>query len=103
MVKRDWIVRYSELLSVSDRLMTLQSWERPARGPRERLVGLPTWILARHKRWYLVRLATARRDKASRMAVASAKFEAGQALLPETSVVVGRPRSRALRIPRQPA
>ena len=134
MVKRDWIVRYKELPPVPDRLMTLQSWDTASKGgPENDWSVCTTWILARHKRWYLVdvwrrrvdypalktavqtlaRQWNARRvlvedagagtslvqelkgrvsgviavraegDKASRMAVASAKFEAGQALLPE--------------------
>jgi hypothetical protein len=32
MVKRDWIVRYSELPLPSDRLMTLQSWDTASKG-----------------------------------------------------------------------
>ena len=134
MVKRDWIVRYKELPPVPDRLMTLQSWDTASKGgPENDWSVCTTWILARHKRLYLVdvwrrrvdypalktavqtlaRQWNARRvlvedagagtslvqelkgrvsgviavraegDKASRMAVASAKFEAGQALLPE--------------------
>jgi predicted phage terminase large subunit-like protein len=134
MVKRHWIKRYSELPPLSDRLFTLQSWDTASKGgPENDWSVCTTWILARHKRWYLVdvwrrrvdypalktavqtlaRQWNAKRvlvedagagtslvqelkgrvsgiiavrtegDKASRMAVASAKFEAGQALLPE--------------------
>ena len=134
MVKRDWIVRYKELPPVSDRLMTLQSWDTASKGgPENDWSVCTTWILARQKRWYLVdvwrqrvdypalktavqtlaKKWNARRvlvedagagtslvqelkrrvsgiiavradgDKASRMAVASAKFEGGQVLLPE--------------------
>jgi predicted phage terminase large subunit-like protein len=134
MVKRDWIVRYSELPLPSDRLMTLQSWDTASKGgPENDWSVCTTSILAPHKRWYLVDVwrrrvdypalktavqalakqwdatrvlvedagagtslvqelkgwvsgiiaVKAEGDKASRMAVASAKFEAGQALLPE--------------------
>jgi predicted phage terminase large subunit-like protein len=134
MVKRHWIVRYSELPPTSERLFILQSWDTASKGgPDNDWSVCTTWIVARKKRWYLidvfrqrvdypalkanvVRLAEkwdAKRvlvedagagtslvqelrgtvsgiiavrpegDKASRMAVASAKFEAGQVLLPE--------------------
>ncbi|HEX3494503.1 MAG TPA: phage terminase large subunit, partial [Methylocella sp.] len=134
MVKRHWIKRYSELPPLSDRLFTLQSWDTASKGgPENDWSVCTTWILARHKRWYLVdvwrrrvdyptlktavqtlaRQWNAKRvlvedagagtslvqelkgrvsgiiavrtegDKASRMAVASAKFEVGQDLLPE--------------------
>jgi predicted phage terminase large subunit-like protein len=134
MVKRDWIVCYKELPPVPDRLMTLQSWDTASKGgPENDWSVCTTWIVARHKRWFLVdvwrrrvnypTLETAVQtlaiqwnakrvlvedagagtslvqelkgrvsgiiavrtegDKASRMAVASAKFEAGQVLLPE--------------------
>jgi predicted phage terminase large subunit-like protein len=134
MVKRAWIRRFSELPLPSDRLMTLQSWDTASKGgPENDWSVCTTWILAPHKRWYLVDVwrrrvdypalktavqalakqwdatrvlvedagagtslvqelkgwvlgiiaVKAEGDKASRMAVASAKFEAGQALLPE--------------------
>ena len=134
MIKRDWIVRYKEPPTISERLMTLQSWDTASKGgPENDWSVCTTWILARPKRWYLVdvwrrrvdypalktavqtlaKRWSARRvlvedagagtslvqelkgrvsgivavkpqgDKASRMAVASAKFEAGQVLLPE--------------------
>jgi phage terminase large subunit-like protein len=55
MVKRDWIVRYKELPPVPDRLMTLQSWDTASKGgPENDWSVCTTWILARHKRWYLV-------------------------------------------------
>jgi predicted phage terminase large subunit-like protein len=134
MVKRHWIVRYKELPPVSDRLMTLQSWNTASKGgPENDWSVCTTWIVTRKKLWYLVdvwrqrvdypalkqnvqilsKKWSARRvlvedtgagtsivqelegrvsgiiavradwDKPSRMAVASAKFEAGQVLLPE--------------------
>ena len=134
MVKRHWIVRYSELPPVSDHLMTLQSWDTASKGgPDNDWSVCTTWIETRKKLWYLIdvwrqrvdypalkasvqtlaKKWNARRvlvedagagtslvqelrgwvpgivavktegDKASRMAVASAKFEAGQVLLPE--------------------
>jgi predicted phage terminase large subunit-like protein len=134
MVKRYWVVRYSELPPASERRFTLQSWDTASKGgPDNDWSVCTTWILSRKKLWYLIdvwrqrvdyptlktsvqRLAKkwgARRvlvedtgagtslvqelrgwvsgiiavrpdgDKASRMAVASAKFEAGQVLLPE--------------------
>ena len=134
MVKRHWVVRYSELPPASERLFTLQSWDTASKGgPDNDWSVCTTWIVSRHKQWYLIdvwrrrvdypalkanvqNLAKkwgARRvlvedagagtslvqelrsrvsgivavkpqgDKASRMAVASAKFEAGQVLLPE--------------------
>ncbi len=134
MVKRNWIVRYKELPPVSDRLMTLQSWDTASKGgPKNDWPVCTTWIVTRKKHWYLIdvwrqrvdypalkasvqtlaKKWNARRvlvedagagtslvqelkgrvlgiiavradgDKASRMAVASAKFESGQALLPE--------------------
>jgi predicted phage terminase large subunit-like protein len=134
MVKRDWVVRYSELPPHRDRLIVLQSWDVASKGglANDWTVGT-TWILTRKKFWYLVdvwrqhvdypalkanvqRLAKewgARRvliedagtgtalvqelrghvsgiiavkpegDKVSRMAVASAKFEAREVFLPE--------------------
>jgi phage terminase large subunit-like protein len=55
MVKRAWIVRYSELQPPSDRLMTLQSWDTAFKGcPENDWSVCTTWILATHKRWYLV-------------------------------------------------
>jgi predicted phage terminase large subunit-like protein len=134
MVKRDWIVRYSELPPASERLFTLQSWDTASKGgPDNDWSVCTTWIVSRKKLWYLIDVWrrrvdypalkasvkglaekwSARRvlvedtgagtslvqelrgevsgivavrpegDKASRMAVASAKFEASQALLPE--------------------
>jgi predicted phage terminase large subunit-like protein len=134
MVKRHWVVRYSELPPASERLFTLQSWDTASKGgPDNDWSVCTTWIVSRKKLWYLVDVWRqrvdyptlkasvqglakkwgARRvlvedtgagtslvqelrgkvsgiiavkpegDKASRMAVASAKFEAGQALLPQ--------------------
>jgi hypothetical protein len=36
-VKRDWIVHYSELPPVPDRLFTLQSWDTASKGGPEKL------------------------------------------------------------------
>jgi predicted phage terminase large subunit-like protein len=134
MIKRDWIVRYSELPPAADRRFTLQSWDTASKGgPENDWSVCTTWVVTRKKQWYLVdvwrrrvdypalkaavRTLTeqwkARRvlvedagagtalvqelrgtvsgiiavkpegDKVSRMAVASAKFEARQVLLPE--------------------
>jgi predicted phage terminase large subunit-like protein len=134
MVKRHWVVRYSELPPAPERLFTLQSWDTASKGgPDNDWSVCTTWIVSRRKSWYLIdvwrqrvdypalkasvqglaKKWSARRvlvedtgagtslvqelrdrvsgivavkpdgDKASRMAVASAKFEAGQALLPE--------------------
>jgi len=134
MIKRHWIKRYAELPLVSERLLTLQSWDTASKsGPDNDWSVCTTWIVTRHKRWYLhdvwrnrvdypalkgvAQTLAARyraqrvlvedagtgislvqelrskvsgiipvrpeRDKASRMAVASAKFEAGQVFLPE--------------------
>jgi predicted phage terminase large subunit-like protein len=134
MVKRQWIVRYSELPPAPERLFTMQSWDTASKGgPDNDWSVCTTWIVSRKKLWYLVdvwrqrvgypalkasvrdlaKKWNARRvlvedtgagtslvqelrglvsgivgvkpegDKASRMAVASAKFEAGEALLPE--------------------
>jgi predicted phage terminase large subunit-like protein len=134
MVKRHWVVRYSELPPASERLFTLQSWDTASKGgPDNDWSVCTTWFVSRKKLWYLIDVWRqrvdypalkasvqglakkwgARRvlvedtgagtslvqelrgwvsgivavkpdgDKASRMAVASAKFEAGQALLPE--------------------
>jgi predicted phage terminase large subunit-like protein len=134
MVKRHWVVRYSELPPASERLFTLQSWDTASKGgPDNDWSVCTTWILSRKKLWYLIDVWRrrvdypalkanvqglaknwgARRvlvedtgagtsvvqelrgrvsgivavrpdgDKASRMAVASAKVEAGQVLLPE--------------------
>src|SRR6201988_428272 len=55
MVKRAWIRRFSELPLPSDRLMTLQSWDTASKGgPENDWSVCTTWILAPHKRWYLV-------------------------------------------------
>jgi predicted phage terminase large subunit-like protein len=134
MVKRHWVVRYSELPPMSERLFTLQSWDTASKGgPDNDWSVCTTWIVTRKRLWYLVDvwrkrvdypalkasvLELAKKwkprrvlvedtgagtalvqelrgqvsgiiavkpegDKASRMAVASARFEAGQALLPE--------------------
>jgi predicted phage terminase large subunit-like protein len=134
MVKRRWVVRYSELPPASERLFTLQSWDTASKGgPDNDWSVCTTWIVSRKRLWYLIdvwrqrvdypalkasvqdlaKKWSAQRvlvedagagtslvqelrnrvsgiiavrpegDKASRMAVASAKFEAGQALLPE--------------------
>jgi predicted phage terminase large subunit-like protein len=134
MVKRHWIVRYSELPPASERLYTLQSWDTASKGgPDNDWSVCTTWIVSRKKLWYLTDVWRRRvdypalkasvqdlaerwgsrrvlvedtgagtslvqelrglvsgivtvkpvGDKASRMAVASAKFEAGQVLLPE--------------------
>jgi predicted phage terminase large subunit-like protein len=134
MVKRHWIVRYSELPPASERLFTLQSWDTASKGgPDNDWSVCTTWIVSRKKLWYLVDVWRQRvdypalkanvkdlakewraqrvlvedtgagtslvqelrgqvsgivavkpeGDKASRMAVASARFEAGQVLLPE--------------------
>jgi predicted phage terminase large subunit-like protein len=134
MVKRHWVVRYSELPPASECLLTLQSWDTASKGgPDNDWSVCTTWIVSRKKMWYLIdvwrkrvdypalkanvrslaKKWDARRvlvedtgagtslvqelrtqvagiiavkpegDKASRMAVASAKFEAGQVLLPE--------------------
>ena len=134
MVKRHWIVRYTELPPQSERLFTMQSWDTASKGgPQNDWSVCTTWIVTRARRWYLVdvwrgrvdypglkaAVQTAARewkatrvlvedagagislvqelkgqvsgiiavqpegDKASRMAVASAKFEAGEVLLPE--------------------
>jgi predicted phage terminase large subunit-like protein len=134
MVKRHWIVRYTDLPPPSDRLLTMQSWDTASKGgPENDWSVCTTWIVTRSKEWYLVDvwrgrvdypglkvavLAAAQKwkasrilvedtgagtslvqelrghvsgiiavqpegDKASRMAVASAKFEAGEVLLPE--------------------
>jgi len=134
MIKRHWIVRYTQLPAAWERLLTLQSWDTASKGgPENDWSVCTTWIITRKKQWYLVDVwrgrvdypalkASVRRlaehwrahrilvedggagtalvhelrgsvagiiavkpegDKASRMAVASAKFEAGQVLLPE--------------------
>jgi predicted phage terminase large subunit-like protein len=134
MVKRHWVVRYSELPPASERLFTLQSWDTASKGgPDNDWSVCTTWIVSRKQKWYLLDVWRqrvdyptlkasvqdlakkwgARRilvedtgtgtslvqelqsrisgiiavkpegDKVSRMAVASAKFEAGQVLLPE--------------------
>jgi predicted phage terminase large subunit-like protein len=134
MVKRGWVRRYSDLPPLSERLFTLQSWDTASKGgPENDWSVCTTWIVALHKRWYLVDVwrrrvdypalktavqtlakqwdadrvlvedagagtslvqelkgwvsgivaVKAEGDKVSRMAVASAKFEAGHVLLPE--------------------
>jgi predicted phage terminase large subunit-like protein len=134
MIKRHWIVRYSNLPPVSERIMVVQSWDTANKGgPQNDWSVCTTWVLAQGMRWYLVdvwrahvdypalkaaveaqaRSRKAQRvlvedagagtmlvqelrsripgiiavkpegDKVSRMAVASAKFEAGQVFLPE--------------------
>jgi predicted phage terminase large subunit-like protein len=134
MIKRHWVVRYTELPPQSERLLVLQSWDTANKGgPENDWSVCTTWILTRKKQWFLVDIwrgrvdypslktkvsELARRwstrrvlvedagagtmlvqelrsrisgiiavrpdgDKKSRMAVASAKFEAGQILLPE--------------------
>ena len=45
MVKRDWIVRYKELPPISERLMTLQSWDTASKGgPENDWSVCTTWI-----------------------------------------------------------
>jgi predicted phage terminase large subunit-like protein len=134
MVKRHWIVRYSELPPMLKRLVTVQSWDTASKGgPENDWSVCTTWIVTHDRSCYLadvwrrrvdypaLRAAaqelavrwSARRvlvedmgagtslaqelrrtlpgviavkpegDKASRMAVASAMFESGKALLPE--------------------
>jgi len=130
MVKRAWVVRYSELPPRSECLMTLQSWDTASKGgPVNDWSVCTTWILATHKRRYLADVwrrvdypalrtavrALAKQWNANRVlvedagagtslvqelkglvpginavkaegdkaAVASAKIEAGQVLLPE--------------------
>lgn len=134
MIKRQWVLRYSELPPESERLLTLQSWDTASKGgPNNDWSVCTTWILTRKRQWYLVdvwrqrvdypalkaavpKLADkwrARRvliedtgsgtalvqelqtqvsgiigvkpeaDKVSRMAVASAKIEAGQVRFPQ--------------------
>jgi predicted phage terminase large subunit-like protein len=134
MIKRHWIVRYTDLPPASERLMTVQSWDTAMKGgPQNDWSVCTTWILTRGMRWYLVDVYRVRvdypalkaavvaqakswkaqrvlvedagagtslvqelrssvsgiiavkpeGDKVSRMAVASAKFEAGQVFLPE--------------------
>jgi predicted phage terminase large subunit-like protein len=134
MVKRHWVKRYEELPPHSERFLTLQSWDTASKGgPDNDWSVCTSWIVTRHKRWYLLDLwrrrvdypalkaavetlakqRNAQRvlvedagagtslvqelqgkvsgiiavkptgDKVSRMAVASAKFEAGQVFLPE--------------------
>lgn len=134
MIKRQWIMRYSDLPPTSERLLTLQSWDTASKGgPENDWSVCTTWLLTHNKKWYLLDVwrgrvdyptlkstaqtlaqnFKARRvlvedagsgtslvqelrgrvagiiavkpegDKQSRMAVASAKFEPGQVLLPE--------------------
>lgn len=134
MIKRSWVVRYTELPPLSERLFTLQSWDTASKGgPDNDWSVCTTWIVTRKKQWYLAHVWRqrvdypnlkanvkalakqwdARRilvedtgagtslvqelrahvsgviavkpegDKVSRMAVASAMFEAGQVFLPE--------------------
>jgi predicted phage terminase large subunit-like protein len=134
MIKRAWIKRYEELPPVSERLLTLQSWDTASKGgPENDFSACTTWTLARGMNWYLVDVWRGRvdypalkakvqflakawkaqrvlvedagagtaivqelrahvsgiiavkpeNDKVSRMAVASAKFEAGQVWFPE--------------------
>ena len=140
MVKRHWIVRYTDLPPQSERLFTMQSWDTASKGgPENDWSVCTTWIVTRSKKWYLVDVwrrrvdypalkaavqAAAQEwkasrvlvedtgagislvqelrghvsgiiavqpegDKVSRMAVASAKFEAGEVLLPERSPLAG--------------
>jgi predicted phage terminase large subunit-like protein len=134
MVKRNWVVRYTELPPKAEWLMVMQSWDTANKGgPENDWSVCTTWVLARNKRWYLIDVWRGRvgypalkaqvqflakkwdakrvlvedagsgtslvqelrgsvvgiiavkpeGDKISRMAVASAKFEAGQVFLPE--------------------
>jgi phage terminase large subunit-like protein len=55
MVKRDWIVRYDALPPLSERRLTLQSWDTASKGgPDNDWSVCTTWILTRQKVWYLV-------------------------------------------------
>ena len=55
MVKRHWIVRYSELPPASERLFTLQSWDTASKGgPDNDWSVCTTWIVSRKKLWYLI-------------------------------------------------
>ena len=134
MIKRHWVVRYSELPPASERLFTLQSWDTASKGgPDNDWSVCTTWFVSCKKLWYLTDVRRQRvdfpalkanvqslakkwgahrvlvedagagtslvqelrgyvsgiiavkpeGDKASRMAVASARFEAGQVFLPE--------------------
>jgi predicted phage terminase large subunit-like protein len=134
MIKRDWIIRYTQLPPAAERLLILQSWDTASKGgPENDWSVCTTWIVMRKKQWYLVDVWRRRvdyptlkaavqtlaaqwkvrrvlvedagagtalvqelrgqvggiiavkpvGDKVSRMAIASAKFEARQVLLPE--------------------
>jgi predicted phage terminase large subunit-like protein len=133
MIKRHWIMRYSELPPESERRTVVQSWDTASKGgPNNDWSVCTTWVVDRKSQWYLAHVWRQRvdyptlkdnmrrlakdwgarkvlvedtaagtplvqelrseisgivavrpdRDKESRMAVASAKFEAGQVLLP---------------------
>jgi predicted phage terminase large subunit-like protein len=133
MVKRDWVVRYSELPPEAQQRATLQSWDTASKGgPDNDWSVCTTWVI-RGKLWYLLDVWRGRvdyptlkanvqslakkwrarrilvedaatgtalvqelrskvsgiiaikpdRDKISRMAVASAKFQAGQIYFPK--------------------
>ena len=57
MIKRNWIRRYSELPPVSERLLTLQSWDTASKGgPANDWSVCTTWIVTRppNRRYYLI-------------------------------------------------
>jgi len=55
MVKRHWVVRYSELPPASERLFTLQSWDTASKGgPDNDWSVCTTWIVSQKRMWYLV-------------------------------------------------
>jgi phage terminase large subunit-like protein len=84
MVKRDWINRYSDVPPESERLIVLQSWDTASKGgPLEDMRAGTALVQELKGKLSGIVAVKPKGDKASRMAVASAKFEAGQVFLPE--------------------
>ena len=134
MIKRKWILRYSDLPPQSEWFLVLQSWDTANKGgPENDFSVCTTWVVTRSRRWYLLEVWRKRvdypalksamitlakhwkarrvlvedagsgtalfqelrgevfgivavkpdRDKVSRMAAVSSKFESGLVFLPE--------------------
>jgi hypothetical protein len=76
MVKRDWINRYSDVPPESERLIVLQSWDTASKGgPLEDMRAGTALVQELKGKLSGIVAVKPKGDKASRMAVASAKFD----------------------------
>jgi predicted phage terminase large subunit-like protein len=88
MIKRDWVLRYEDLPPVSDRLLTVQSWDTASKGgPENDWSVCTTWIVTKKKQWFLVHVYRGRVDYPSLKARAqelAKEFKAQQILVEDT-------------------